>query len=53
MTNPELYEKILNNEDFLNDVWNSFDQTTKIEILERAGYNLEEEYKKIQEAYEN
>lgn len=42
--NSEIYDKILNDEGFINDVWNKFDQTTKIEILTKAGCSLLQEY---------
>ena len=45
--NSEIYERILENEDFTNDIWNQFDNTTKIEILQKSGVDLVEEYKKI------
>jgi hypothetical protein len=42
--NSEVYEKILNDEEFINKVWNSFDATTKIGILEKAGVDWLNEY---------
>lgn len=44
--NAELYERLVNDEGFINDVWNHFDTTTKIGILEKSGINLLEEYAK-------
>lgn len=42
--NDKIYEDILSNEGFLNDQWNKFDTTTKVEILTKAGVDLELEY---------
>ncbi len=47
MSNPindKVYEQILNNEAFLNDQWNKFDSTTKVEILQKSGVDLMAEY---------
>jgi hypothetical protein len=41
-----IYEEILNNDSFLNDLFTSEEATTRVSILEKAGFNLEEEYKK-------
>lgn len=45
--NPEMYDKILNDEKFLNDLWDDFDSSTKIGILEKSGINIFEEYVKV------
>ena len=45
--NDQVYEEILEDEGFVNDVWNKFDQTTKVEILQKAGVDWLEEYAKI------
>ena len=45
--NTEVYEQILDSEGFVNDCWNKFDQTTKIEILQKAGVDLVEEWVKV------
>ena len=50
MSNPinsEIYDNILNDEGFLNDQWNKFDATTKVEVLEKSGVDLEAEYAKV------
>lgn len=47
------YEDILNNDGFLNDLWNEFDATTKVEILQKAGVNLEKEWDGRKEKAEN
>lgn len=44
--NPEIYQKLLENEAFLNDCWNSHNVTTKIEILQKSGWDLENEWKR-------
>ena len=44
--NPEIYKQLLENESFLNDCWNSHDTTTKIEILTKVGWDLENEWKR-------
>ena len=49
MSNPindTIYQEILNSEGFVNDVWNKFDQTTKVEILQKSGVDLADEYVK-------
>ena len=40
----ELYEVMLNDEGFLNDVWHEFDATTKYQLLEKSGCNMTKEY---------
>lgn len=45
--NVDIYERIQNDEEFLDDQWNKFDTTTKIEILEKSGVDLFNEWVKI------
>ena len=47
----KLYEEILNTESFLNDLFTSLGATDKVSVLEKAGFNLEEEYKKWSEEF--
>lgn len=47
----KLYEEILSADSFLNDLFTSEDAMTKFSILEKAGFNLEEEYRKWQEEF--
>ncbi len=42
------YELIINNEQFLNDCWNTFGASDKYSVLEKAGFNLTEEFKKFE-----
>ena len=44
--NSEIYDAILSDDGFLNDQWNKFDATTKVEVLEKSGVDLEAEYAK-------
>ena len=45
--NDIIYEKVLEDEGFIDSLWNQFDQTTKIEILQKSGIDIMEEYIKI------
>ncbi len=47
----KLYEEILSNDSFLNDLWTSLGATDKVSILEKAGFNLEDEFKKWSEEW--
>ena len=50
MSNPinsEIYDRILSDDGFLNDEWNKFDATTKVEILQKSGVDLMAEYSKV------
>ena len=40
----DIYEVMLNDQGFLNDLWHEFDATTKYQILEKAGCNMVKEY---------
>lgn len=42
--NAELYDKVLNNEEFLNSIFQKLDNTTKIEVLENSGFDPMEEW---------
>lgn len=56
MSNPIndlIYERILQDEGFLNDIWGRFDATTKVEILEKAGVNWLEEWTKVHSEGDN
>lgn len=44
--NPDIYQKLLDDEGFINDCWNSHDVSDKIEILQKAGWNLDVEWLK-------
>jgi len=48
----KLYEEILNNESFLNDLFTSLDATDKVSVLEKAGFDLEKEYAKWSEEFQ-
>lgn len=48
----KLYNKILDNESFLNDLFTSLGATDKVSILKTAGFDLEEEYAKWEESKE-
>ena len=39
-----LYEVMLNDENFLNDLFIFFDATTKYQILEKSGCNMVKKY---------
>lgn len=39
-----LYEVMLNDQGFLNDLWHEFDATTKFSVLAQAGCNMVKEY---------
>lgn len=41
-----LYEIILDSP-LMNDLWDEIDATTKYQILEKAGFNMVEEYEKV------
>ena len=43
----DIYEKILNDPEFLDLLWREQDATTKYQTLEKAGFKLEEEYKQF------
>jgi hypothetical protein len=45
--NSQVYDRILEDEGFLNDLWNKFDTTSKIEALEKLGFDLFNEWVKI------
>ena len=42
----DAYEKVLNNEGFLNDLWNTLGATDKVSVLTKAGFNVLEDYEK-------
>ncbi len=42
----KIYDAIMDDEGFLNDIWATIDMTTKIEILEKMGWNLDAEWLK-------
>ena len=44
--NDAIYDRILEDEEFLDAEWDKFDTTTKVEILTKAGVNLFEEFTK-------
>lgn len=44
--NTIIYDLILEDEEWVNKQWNKFDQTSKIEILQKAGLDLFEIYNK-------
>lgn len=46
IANSLIYDQILEDEGFINDEWNKFDATTKIEILQKAGVDLMSEWSK-------
>lgn len=45
--NDEIYERILDDERFLNDIFTTLDSTTKVEVLQKSGFNMLEEYAKV------
>ena len=47
----KIYEEILNNDSFLNDLFTSMGATDKVSILEEAGFDLEFQYKKWSEEF--
>jgi len=47
----KLYEEILNNESFLNDLFTSLGATDKVSILEKSGFILEKEYARWSEEF--
>lgn len=40
----EAYEKVLNNEGFLNDLWNTLGATDKVSLLTKGGFDVLQEY---------
>ena len=45
------YELIINNEQFLNDCWDTLGVTDKYSVLEKSGFNMVEEFKKFEKEY--
>ena len=45
--NDIIYDKILEDEAFINDLWNTLGQTDKISVLQKAGFDMLEEYSKV------
>ena len=50
--NNELYDEILNNDAFLNDLFIELGATDKVSVLTKAGFDLEKEYAKWSEEFQ-
>lgn len=50
--NAELYNEILGNDSFLNDLFTSLGATDKVSILRTAGFDLEKEFAKWNEEFQ-
>ena len=51
MIDPKLYDEILNNDSFLNDLLTSQQATDKVSMLETAGFDLVAEFRKWNEEF--
>ena len=54
IVNEVFYEEILNNEGFINDLWNRYGVTDKLSTLQKSGWSMDmivEEYIKANDTH--